>query len=155
MEEPTIPCTPLQLLGRLAPWANEIPGEEHNPLILFMFQRCAAWIKTDEDAWCSVCASLICGLLGLDDTRSPAARSWLRVGIHIPLEDARPNDLVILKRGFGPQPGPEVINAPGHVTFWLRREEGKYFTGRGGNQRNTICDLRFSTDLILDIRRLY
>src|SRR5690606_39921274 len=70
-------------------------------------------------------------------TNSARARSWLRVGITVPIESATKGwDIVVLKRGQGPQPGPEIINAPGHVGFYAGRDDA----GRSEERRvGTEC----------------
>ena len=64
-------------------------------------------------------------LLRLPRSKSLRARSWLTVGRPVAIDEAEAGfDVVILKRGKAKQPGPDVIEAPGHVGL---------FTGREGN----------------------
>jgi hypothetical protein len=60
---------------------------------------------------------------------------------------------VILKRGPAPQPGPEVIDAPGHVTVFGGIEGGKFW-GIGGNQQDMVSEELFPISDILGVRRL-
>jgi len=62
-------------------------------------------------------------------------------------------DVVILKRGEGAQPGPEVVNAPGHVGLFAGRE-GDSILLLAGNQSDAINVQRFPASEILGIRRL-
>jgi hypothetical protein len=61
------------------------------------------------------------------------ARSWITVGKRITLEEARPGwDLCVFSRGET-APGPDVLNAPGHVAFFLG-VQGEKIAVWGGNQ---------------------
>ncbi|MDQ1255853.1 MAG: hypothetical protein QG656_447, partial [Candidatus Hydrogenedentes bacterium] len=62
-------------------------------------------------------------------------------------------DVVVLKRGTGSQPGPEVIKAPGHVGFFSGRE-GNEVLMLGGNQSDSVNVTRYESSRILGIRRL-
>jgi len=134
---------------------KEVPGKQHNPLILSMLQLDAAWPEGDEVAWCSGFLNFICWLLRLPRSKSLRARSWLGVGTPVMLEDARVGwDIVILSRGPGEQPGPEVIDAPGHVGLYA----GHYTTRvllLGGNQSDTVQVSQYARDRILGVRRLH
>ena len=134
---------------------KEIPGTSSNPAILAMLKLDDPWPGGDDVAWCSAFVNYICWLLRLPRSKSLMARSWLNVGRTIQIEDARVGfDIVILMRGGGNQPGPDVINAPGHVGF---------FAGMGvehvlllaGNQSDAVNISRFPLSQILGIRRLY
>ena len=82
------------------------------------------------------------------------ARSWLRVGTRVPLEEARPGwDVVIFSRGVLPQPGVEVIDAPGHVGFFVARL-GTQVVVLGGNQNDQVCYAAFPEDRVLAVQRL-
>jgi hypothetical protein len=92
--------------------------------------------------------------LGLDRSRSAAARSWLDVGDPVILASAQPgSDVVILSRGAGKQPGPEVVNAPGHVGFYAGRD-GDNVLLLGGNQGNQVSIASFPASRVLGVRRL-
>jgi len=138
---------------------KEIPGLMDNPMILAMLRLAAdgdydSWPEHDEVPWCSAFVNYVCHLLRLPRSKSLRARSWLRVGWQIPLSKARVGcDLVILKRGKGEQPGPEVINAPGHVGFYAGHDE-KYVHLLGGNQGNTVSVQAYPVSRILGVRRI-
>jgi len=61
---------------------------------------------------------------------------------------------VILKRGPGEQPGPEVIDAPGHVGLFAGFDATRVLL-LGGNQSDTVQVSQYARDRILGIRRLY
>jgi len=67
-------------------------------------------------------------------------------------------DVVILKRGSGDQPGPEVIKAPGHVGFFAGLDPAidtfENVLVLGGNQGNTVSVRPYPKDRLLGIRRL-
>lgn len=138
---------------------REVPGVASNPQILSMLRLDAEWPEGDEVAWCSAFVNYICWLLRLPRSKSLAARSWLTVGTPIEIHQASVGfDVVILQRGDG-APGPDVLNAPGHVGFFAGRTEGiSGFTPivwlLGGNQNNSVSVGAFDANRILGIRRL-
>ena len=144
--------TPLDLAKRFQ-GIKEVPGATSNPQILSMLRLDAEWPADDSVPWCSGFVNYIAWLLGLHRTKSLRARSWLNEKI-VPISEAAPGfDLVVLKRGGGNQPGPDVINAPGHVGFF-DRFDGDYVWIWGGNQSNTVNVSKYKRSRILGIRRL-
>ena len=111
----------------------------------------------DEIPWCSSWLCAIAFLCKLPNPKSAAARRWLEIGIPISLQEAEPgNDVVILMRGGGDQPGPEVTrDAPGHVGLFAgydpMRDQVEIL---GGNQSDSVCIARFPAERILGLRRL-
>lgn len=131
----------------------EVKGQDH-PWIQAFFTTSGYGPDTpDETPWCSAFVNGVCWLLGLPHSHSARARSWLKVGTPIPLIDADLGDVVILKRGKGPQPGPEVIAAPGHVGFYAGME-GLKVRILGGNQSNAVGYAPFDVGQILGVRRI-
>src|SRR5688572_28367883 len=110
-----IPITAYALAERFVN-LREAAGAASNAQILAMLRLDVATVAGDDVPWCSAFVNSIAWLLALPRSKSLAARSWLRVGTPIELGDAvRGFDVVILKRGLGPQPGPEITSgAPGH-----------------------------------------
>lgn len=144
--------TPFTIMQRLI-GTKEVFGKKHNPLIVAMCQLDAKWVEDDETSWCSACMNFTHWLCGAARSRSLAARSWLLVGTSIPLTDAQQGDVVILWRGKAPQPGPEVITAPGHVAFYV----GQTATDvqlLGGNQGDSVNISSFPKTRILGVRRV-
>ncbi len=133
---------------------KEIEGSMDNPQLMAMLSLDNKWPEHDEVPWCSAFANYVCWLLRLPRSKSLMARSWLSVGRSIPLASAVPGfDVVILKRGKEPQPGPEETNAPGHVGFYAGQDEG-IVELLGGNQSDCVKVSRYSRDRILAVRRL-
>jgi uncharacterized protein (TIGR02594 family) len=132
---------------------EEVGGTVDNPMILAMLRLDSGWPEHDEVPWCSAFVNYICWLLRLPRSKSLRARSWLRVGIQVSLDNAETGDIVVLKRGSGDQPGPEVINAPGHVGFYAGKD-GPWIEVLGGNQNDTVKVSRYPAKNLLSIRRL-
>ena len=147
--------TPYDLASRFRGQVKERPGAEQHPLIQWMHSLCSlGYDQPDEVPWCSSFVNMVAWLLRLPRSKSAAARSWLEVGIPIPLERAEVGwDVVIFARGEGPQPGPDVIRAPGHVGFYAGRE-GDLILVLGGNQGNDVTLRHYSSLKLLGVRRL-
>ncbi len=133
---------------------KEIRGQTDNPHVMAMLKLDMDWPEHDEVAWCSAFLNYCAWLLKLSRSKSLRARSWLLVGVPVPLEEAIPAfDVVVLKRGGANQPGPEVIKAQGHVGVYASHDEDfVYITG--GNQNNRVSLGRYPVERILGIRRL-
>ncbi len=133
---------------------KEAAGVANNPLVVAMLRLDATWPGGDDVPWCSAYVNFICWLLRLPRSKSLAARSWLGIGIAVPVADARPgSDVVVLRRGVGAQPGPGVLDAPGHVGFYAGID-GDHVLVLGGNQGDAVSIARFPATQILGIRRL-
>lgn len=132
---------------------QEVGGQVDNPQIMAMLKLDASWPEQDEVPWCSAFANYVCWLLRLPRSKDLRARSWLSIGKGISLDEALPGDIVVLKRGSGNQPGPEVTNAPGHVGFYAGRF-GSFIEVLGGNQSDTVKVSRYAKERLLSVRRL-
>ncbi len=133
---------------------KEVPGAKDNTQILAMLRLDQEWPENDEVPWCSAFLNYIAWLLRLPRSKDLRARSWLLIGRPVPLDMAEPGfDVVILKRGGGNQPGPEVIDAKGHVGFYAGRE-GQKILLLGGNQSDTVNVARYPVSRLLGVRRL-
>lgn len=133
---------------------QELAGSVDNPQIMAMLKLDNSWPQNDEVPWCSAFVNYICWLLRLPRSKDLRARSWLEVGTPVTLEQATPGfDIVVLKRGMPPQPGPDVIDAPGHVGFFAGFD-GALIEVLGGNQANTVKVSRYDPQNLLSIRRL-
>lgn len=132
----------------------EIPGQRDNPQVLAMLRLDETWPESDEVPWCSAFLNYVTWLMRLPRSKSLRARSWLQIGRVVGLDEARAGfDVVILKRGSGNQPGPSVIEAPGHVGLYAG-QEGDHVLVLGGNQGDTVSIARYPVSKILGIRRL-
>lgn len=149
----TIEISAFQLAQRFV-GVKEVAGTASNPHILAMLRLDQDWPKDDDVPWCSAFMNYIAWLLRLPRSKSLRARSWLLVGQPIHLEQAETGfDVAILKRGRGNQPGPTVIEAPGHVGLFAARE-GNNILILGGNQSDAVNLKPFSANRLLGIRRL-
>lgn len=138
--------TPFELMQRLVGEVIELPGAQQHPAIQWGHMLSGLTSETpDEVAWCSSLANWVCWLLRLPRSKSAMARSWLNVGMPIPLEDARPGyDVVVLERGSAPS---------GHVGFFAGLE-GPFVHILGGNQSNGVTVAAFDKAHVLGVRRL-
>lgn len=135
---------------------KEVPGTADNPTILAWLKLDGDWPQHDEVPNCSAFVNYVAWLLRLPRSKSLLARSWLRVGEAIDLAVAEPGfDVVIFQRGPGTQPGPEVVDAPGHVGWYAGREPDN---GRilvlGANQDDEVSVAAYPSFRLLGIRRL-
>jgi len=131
-------------------------GRDH-PLIQWWLSLCSLPMDSpDETPWCSAFVNGIAWELRLPRSKSAAARSWLAVGVPIPIGEARPGfDVVIFKRGDGPQPGPDVLQAPGHVAWFAGVDpQTDGVLALGGNQSDGVSVARFSSWSVLGFRRV-
>lgn len=134
---------------------EELEGAQHHPFIQWCFTLCGYGPNTpDEVPWCSAFAQAPAFLLGLPRSHSASARSWLRVGKAVGITEAEPGfDVVVLQRGDGPQPGPQVLAAPGHVGYYAGRSQSGVIVF-GGNQSDAVTTHVFPASRVLGIRRL-
>lgn len=137
---------------------KELAGADHNhPLIQWWLSLCGFSLDTpDETAWCSAFVNGMAWALRLPRSKSARARSWLSVGTPILLTNAEAgNDVVILKRGAEPQPGPENTTAQGHVGLFGGYDPlaGKVLV-LGGNQSDGVTLAYFPITQVLGVRRL-
>lgn len=133
---------------------KEVDGAHSNPAVLAMLQLDAAWPQDDSVSWCSAFVNYCAWLLRLPRSKSLAARSWLAVGRPVALDDALVGfDVAILSRGDGPQPGPDVLNAPGHVGI-VAGVDATTVHLLGGNQGDSVNITSFPRSRVLGVRRL-
>lgn len=133
---------------------KEIPGREDNPQILAMLKLDGDWPEHDEVPWCSAFVNYIAWLLRLPRSKSLRARSWLTVGYGVDGFFNPGFDVVVLQRGGGAQPGPDVLDAPGHVGFYAGVDGGNILL-LGGNQSNSVSVAAYPASRVLGVRRLY
>jgi len=133
--------------------SKEVPGAMSNPIILAMLKLDLEFPEDDSVPWCSAFVNWICWLVRFPRSKSLRARSWLNVGRGIELGRARPGDVVVFQRGSGPQPGADVIKAPGHVGFYVGMF-GEFIEVLGGNQSDSVKVSRYHVGRLLSVRRL-
>lgn len=133
---------------------REIEGRLSNHMIMAALTLDAEWPRNDEVPWCSAFMNLVCKRLSLPRTKSLRARSWLKVGRPVPLAKAqRGFDVVILSRGPN-APGPEVIQAPGHVGLYDSQTYNHSVELLGGNQDDSVSIKSYPINRVLGVRRL-
>ena len=132
---------------------EEVGGNVDNPQILAMLKLDNKWPEHDEVPWCSGFVNYINWLCRLPRSKSLMARSWLTVGQGISLDKAKVGDIVVIKRGKGDQPGPEITTAPGHVGFYAGRSDS-LIEILGGNQSDTVKVSRYPVSKLLGVRRV-
>lgn len=149
-----IAITPHDLALRFV-GVKEVVGHVHNPMIVSMMQLTDRNVRDDETPWCSGFVGYCAWLLGLPQSKSLRARSWLTVGQAITLEEAQPGfDVVVLSRGADAPPA-DVISAPGHVGFFHSyAPQNKIVYLLGGNQGNQVSIAGFPRWRVLGVRRL-
>jgi len=147
--------TPFNLAQRFVGEIQEMSAvNADHPFITWAHTLCGLGGAKDEVPWCSSFLNAVCWMLRLPRSKSAAARSWLLVGTPIPLTEAQAGyDVVILKRGIGAQPGPEVIQASGHVGLFAGLD-GTNVMVLGGNQGNGVSIAQFPSNRVLGVRRL-
>ena len=134
---------------------KEIPGRDNNnDQILAMLKLEDPWPSCDEVPWCSAFVNYIAWLVRLPRSKSLRARSWLTIGYSVELADAEVGfDVVVLKRNGDNQPGPEVLDAGGHVGFFAGTEANQILV-LGGNQSDSVKVSPYPKSRLLGIRRL-
>lgn len=140
-----------ELAQRMIGEVHERPGADDDPFIRWCHGSTTLGESPDEVPWCSSFVNRLAWLCRLPRSKSAAARSWLTVGQPVALPQARPGDVVVLRRGTSP--------TAGHVGIFQAVTE---FAGErsggveiiGGNQNNGVTVAVFPVADILGIRRL-
>lgn len=122
---------------------KEIKGAKDNPLIIKMYQDVGhSWVNHDETAWCAAFVGSVLKNDGLPYLQTLTARDYLNYG----------------KRLSKPKEGAIVIfwrdsknSWKGHVGF-VTKWTDKYVWCLGGNQRDSVSEVRMSRDKVLGYR---
>jgi uncharacterized protein (TIGR02594 family) len=129
---------------------KEIPGPGDHPRIVEYHQATSLRALDDEVAWC---AAMICWTFfkeHMKHTDSARARSYLRWGV--PVDRPPLGCVAVLARAGGNQPGPAVVNAQGHVGFFVGFTAGGDVRLLGGNQSNAVCVTPYPASRVLGFR---
>lgn len=129
----------------------EILGPEHNERIVEYHKTTTLDASTDEVPWCSSFVNWVMHQAMITRTASARARTWLGWGINLGAWPAY-GCVCILQRGSGKQPGPSVLDAPGHVGFYIGPGSGSEILLLGGNQSNSINVNRYPQSRLLGYR---
>lgn len=134
---------------------RELPGAAHHPFV--QLAHMAAGLgpnQPDELAWCGSTMALVHKMLGLPLPIKPArARSWMTVGKYVDPKQVLPGDICVFKRGDGVQPGPDVLDASGHVAFFDGFDAHGNVLAFGGNQKNSLTTVPIKAEQLLAVRR--
>ncbi len=101
-------------------------------------------IVDDATAWCAAFVGAMLRRSGQAGTGSLAARSYLQWGKAVDLDDAKPGDIVVFKRGNS--------SWQGHVAFYVSHDAGTIAV-LGGNQRDAVTVAKYGRVSLLGIRR--
>lgn len=129
---------------------REVEGSGDNPRIVEYHAATSGKFHDDEVPWCSSFVNWCFEQSGVSRTNSALARSWLGWGKSITYPP--PGAVAVLSRGAGPQPGPEVMSAPGHVGFYLGHATAVEVLILGGNQEDSVSIGRFPALSVLGFR---
>lgn len=139
---------------------KEVNGTANNESIIKMLQLVDKNIVEDETPWCSAFVNWVAKQSNSQMSNSLMARSWLKIGEPITLENAiAATDVVILKRNgsglpsIANQPGADVVNYPGHVGFYHSHND-KTISLLGGNQGDQVIIKEYPIIWLLGIRRI-
>ncbi len=130
----------------------EVRGDSHNDRIVDYHQATSLRATEDEVPWCSSFVNWCMKRADFPTTNSARARSWLKWGMEVPFHPAPYGAVTILSRGGGDQPGPDVIDAPGHVGFLVGTSGPREILILGGNQSDQVCIRPYSVDRVLGYR---
>ena len=128
---------------------KEISGARHEDRILLYHASTSLGATEDEVPWCSSFVCFCLELAGFVATDSARARSFLAWGRE--LDPPAYGAIVVLSRGPD-TPGPEVLDAPGHVGFLVSRPTPDELMLLGGNQENQVCVRPYPRDRVLGVR---
>lgn len=138
---------PIELLGHAAIYTGtkEIAGAQHNSTIVEMLRHVGIRWGGDETPWCAAFVNWVLENAGVDGTGSAMARSFMKWGESVPLNQANPGDIIVLWRK-------SKDSASGHVGF-LQAIDGRYLVLLGGNQGNRVGSKRYPLRRLLSVRR--
>jgi uncharacterized protein (TIGR02594 family) len=119
---------------------KEIPGVNHNPLIVRMWKAIKrGGIKDDETPWCAAFVGFCLENVGIVSSRYESAKSYMSWGI--PLENPAPGCIAVFTRNGG-----------GHVGFVVGMSHDGQLLVLGGNQGNEVSIRAFSKERLSGYR---
>jgi uncharacterized protein (TIGR02594 family) len=121
-------------------------AEGSNPKVVAYYRDAGhPEVKDDAVAWCAAFVGAMLKRAGMPNTGLLTARSYLKWGDGVNLDQAKPGDIVIFKRGNS--------TWEGHVAFFVRNA-GTHLEVLGGNQRDAVNISRYPVSQLLGIRRM-
>ena len=139
MTEPSWMARARSYVGR-----REVPGKEHNPLIVGWWKALKQTFRDDETAWCGAFVGGTLLEVGHPAVKNPAgARNWLKYGVPLP----RPavGAVVVFWRG-------SKSGWSGHVGYVAGRDQKGNLMVLGGNQGDMVSIKPFGYDRVLGYR---
>jgi uncharacterized protein (TIGR02594 family) len=119
---------------------REIPGSQHNPVILDWLMKLRAWWRDDETPWCGVYVAHCMATFGIPLPQYwMRARDWLNWGTK--LEFPTIGCVVVFSRDKG-----------GHVGFVVGRSIDGHLMVLGGNQGNRVSIAPIDNSRVLGYR---
>lgn len=125
---------------------HEIPGDEHNPVIVEMLRTVTGKDYPDETPWCAAAVGYVLNRVGLDFSTSLLARSYLNYGTSVSsLHVARKGDILVFER--------DNSSWKGHVGFYSGYHTNDQIEVIGGNQNNGFNRKYYPKKELIGIRR--
>ena len=116
-----------------------------NPKVIGYFKDAGhPEVSDDATAWCAAFVGAMLERSGYKGSGSLAARSYLKWGEPVTLEEAQAGDIAVIRRGTSAWQG--------HV-FFVHKVDEKKIWGIGGNQKDSVNISGYSREGILGIRR--
>ena len=131
---------------------KEVAGPQSNPRIVSFHSRTTLKATDDDVSWCSAFVCWCMEEAGVKHTHSARARSWLEWGVAVSPVHPPLGAVLIFARGPDPQPGPEVLDAQGHVGLFFGHAEPGSLIVLGGNQSDAVTVAKFSVHKLLGVR---
>jgi uncharacterized protein (TIGR02594 family) len=122
---------------------EEIKGPHHNENIIRWWKKIGSHFRDDETPWCAAFVGGVLEECSLKSTRSPAARSYLKLGAH--LHRSALGCIVIFWRG-------KPDGWSGHVGFVVGEDEHGNLMVLGGNQGDAVSIRPFARARVLGYR---
>jgi len=109
---------------------EEIPGKEHNPLIIsFAGSVIQTWVHTDETGWCSTLMNHVAFECRCARSYQATAKSWLSIGSRVINPEL--GHLVVFWRD-------DIKSWKGHCGLFAGRSPRGDIYSLGGNQDNKV-----------------
>lgn len=122
---------------------KEIPGSKHHPQILSWWESIKQSYRDDETSWCAAYVGGILEEIGIESTRSAAARSYEKYGVAVTTPTYGAITVFWRESRTGWK---------GHVAFLVGVTKAGELLCLGGNQDNAVTVAKFSRDRLLGFR---